>query len=108
MTYKIIIVIVLSCVAGVKKPIYGGLAGMVVAPIMSIIHMSFDLPTVIILAPFGFGFGLLLGVLSWNVYHGSEYNQQNTKTYFMPMTQNMRGGMINTDEEEKNAHENKR
>lgn len=108
MTYKIIAFIIISCLAGIKKPIYGGLAGMIAAPVMSIIWTPFDLPTVVVLASFGFGFGLILGLLSWNIFHGSEYNKQNEKTYYMPMTRNMRGGIINTDEEEKNAKENKR
>ena len=107
MTYKVIAVIIISCLAGIKKPIYGGLAGMIAAPGISIIFNSFDLPTVVFLTPFGFGFGLLFGVISWNIFHGSECNQQNTKTYYMPMTENMRGGVIYTDEEEKNAKENK-
>lgn len=108
MTYKIIAFIMISCLAGIKKPIYGGLAGMVAAPVMSIIWTPFDLPTVVVLAPFGFGFGLILGLLAWNIFHGSEYNKQNEKTYYMPMTRNMRGGIIYTDEEDKNAKENKR
>ncbi len=108
MTYKIIIFIIVSCLAGIKKPIYGGLAGMIAAPVMSFIFTPFDLPTVVVLAPFGFGFGLILGILAWNIFHGSEYNKQNEKTYYMPMSRNMRGGIIHTDEEEKNAKENKR
>ncbi len=108
MTYKIIAFIIISCLAGIKKPIYGGLAGMIAAPAMSIIWTPFDLPTVVILAPFGFGFGLIFGLLAWNIFHGSEYNKQNEKTYYMPMTRNMRGGIIHTDEEEKNAKDNKR
>lgn len=108
MTFKIILFIILTCLAGMKKPIWGGLVGAAVAPILSIIHMSFDLPTVFMLTPFGFGFGFLLGVVAWNIFHGSEYNKQNEKTYYMPMTRNMRGGIIYTDEDEKNAKENKR
>lgn len=108
MTFKVIIFIILSCVFGIKKPIWGGFIGAIASPILSIIHMSFDLPTVIILIPFGFGFGLLFGVVSWNIFHGSEYNKQNEKTYYMPMTRNMRGGFIYTDEEVKNEKDNKK
>jgi hypothetical protein len=108
MIYKIIALIIISCLAGIKKPIYGGLAGMIAAPVMSIICSPFDLPTVVVLAPFGFGFGLILGLLAWKIFHGSEYNRQNEKTYYMPMSRNMRGGIIHTDEEEKNAKDNKR
>lgn len=107
MTYKILAFIMISCLAGIKKPIYGGLAGMIAAPLMSIIWTPFDLPTVVVLAPFGFGFGLILGSLAWNIFHGSEYNRQNEKTHYMPMSRNMRGGIIHTDEEEKNAKDNK-
>lgn len=108
MTYKILAFIIISCLAGTKKPIYGGFAGMIAAAVMSIIGTPFDLPTVVVLAPFGFGFGLILGLLAWNIFHGSEYNRQNEKTYYMPMSRNMRGGTIYTDEEEKNAKDNKR
>ncbi len=108
MIYKIIVFIIVSCLAGIKKPIYGGLAGMIAAPVMSLIFTPFDLPTVVILAPFGFGFGLILGLLAWKIFHGSEYSRQNKKTYYMPMSRNMRGGIIPTDEEEKNARENER
>lgn len=68
--------------------------------------MHYDLPTVFVLTPFGFGFGFLIGLVSWNIFHGSEYNKQNEKTYYMPMTRNMRGGIIYTDEEAKNAKAN--
>ena len=108
MTFKIIIFIILSGLAGIKKPIWGALLGAILAPILSIIHMSFDLPTVFMLAPFGFGFGLLIGVVFWNLFHGTEHNKQNEKTYYMPMSRNMRGGIIFTDEEEKNTKDNKR
>lgn len=98
----------ISCLAGMKKPIYGGLAGMIAAPVMSIIWTPFDLPTVVVLAPFGFGFGQILGLLGWSLFHGSEYNKQNEKTYYMSMSKHMGGGIIYTDEEEKNAKDNKR
>jgi hypothetical protein len=106
MTYKIIAFIIMSCLAGIKKPIYGGLTGMIAAPVMSIICTPFDLPTVVVLAPFGFGFGLILGLLAWNIFHGLQHNRQNEKTYYMPMSRNMRRGIIHTDEEEKNAKDN--
>ncbi len=108
MTYKIIAFIVIACLAGIKKPIYGGLAGMIAAPVMSIIYSPFDLPTVVVLAPFGFGFGLMIGLFAWNRFHGSDYNKLNEKLYYMPMSRNMRGGIIHSDEEAKNAKENKK
>ena len=77
MTFNIIVFTVLSGLAGVKKPIWGAIVGTILAPALSIIHMSFDLPTVFMLTPFGFGFGLLIGVSFWNIFHGKEYNKQN-------------------------------
>jgi hypothetical protein len=109
MTIKIIVFIIVSGLSGIKKPIWGAIVGTILAPVLSIINMkSFDLPTVLTLMPFGFGFGLLIGVTCWNLFHGSEYNKQNEKTYFMGMTRHMRSGFIYTDEEEKNAKENKK
>jgi hypothetical protein len=50
--------------------------------------------------------------VSWWIFHGSDSNQQNTKPYVMPITKgggnSGRGGIIYTDEEVKNAEENKR
>jgi len=111
MILKVIIFTVISCLAGIKRPIYGGLAGLISAPVMSLIFSPFDLPTVLVLAAFGFGFGLLCGRVSWWIFNGSDDNQQNTKPYVMPITRaggGQRGCIIYTDEEEKNAEENKR
>jgi hypothetical protein len=109
MTIKVIIFLLVSGFAGIKRPIWGAIVGSILAPALSIIHMmAFDAPTVVMLAPFGFGFGLLTGVFFWNLFHDSEYNKQNEKTYFMGMTRNLRSGFIYTDEEEKNAKDNKR
>ena len=112
MIYKVIIFAIISCLAGIKRPIYGGLAGLISAPVMSLIFSPFDLPTVLVLIPFGFGFGLLFGRVSWWIFHGSNYSQQNIKPYVMPITKgggnSGRGEIIYTDEEVKNAEDNKR
>ncbi len=111
MAFKIIAFLIISGIAAIKRPLYGGLAGMIAAPGIYIVFNSFDLPTVCVLSAFGFGFGLMWGVFAWNVFHGEEYNQQNKKTYVMPMSKagtGQRGGIIYTDEEEKNARENER
>ena len=111
MIFKVVIFAVISCLAGIKRPIYGGLAGMISAPAMSLILNPFDLPTVVVLAAFGFGFGLLCGRVSWWIFQGSESNQQETKPYVMPITRaggGQRGEIIYTDEEANNAEENKR
>ena len=109
MIIKLIIFFIISGIAGIRKPIWSAIVGALLAPTLSTIHlMSFDLPSVVMLTPFGFGFGLLIGVFCWNLFHGSEYNKQNEKTYFMGMTRNMRSGFIYTDEEVENAKENKK
>ncbi|WP_136799009.1 hypothetical protein [Desulfosediminicola ganghwensis] len=111
MLYKIIAFFIFSGIASIKKPIYGGLAGMVTAPVIYVIFNSYDLPTVGLLSAFGFGFGLIWGVLIWNFIHGKEYNEQNKKTYVMPIGKpgsSQRGGIIYTDEEEKNAKDNEK
>ncbi|WP_148204291.1 hypothetical protein [Syntrophotalea carbinolica] len=69
------------------------------------------MPTVLVLAGFGCGFGLICGRISWWLIKGSDDNQQNNKPYVMPITQtgtSQRGGIIYTDEEAKNAKENER
>ena len=111
MIYKVIIFAIISCLSGIKRPIYGGLAGLISAPVMSMIFSPFDLPTVLVLAAFGFGIGLLCGRVSWWIFHGSDYNKQKSKPYVMPITRaggGQRGEIIYTDEEAKNAEENKR
>ena len=111
MVYKIIAFFIISGIAAIKRPIYGGIAGCVAAPVIYILFCPFDLVTVLVLAAFGFGFGLMWGTFAWNLFHGEEYNQQNKKTYMMPMSKagtGQRGGIIYTDDEEKNARENKK
>lgn len=112
MIYIIILFAIISGLAGIKRPIYGGLAGLISAPVMYMIFSPFDLPTVLVLAAFGFGFGLLCGRVSWWIFRGSDDNQQNTKPYVMPITKGggsgQRGEIIYTDEEVKNAEDNKR
>ncbi len=111
MIYKVIIFAIISCLAGIKRPIYGGLAGLISAPVMSMIFSPFDLPTVLVLAGFGFGFGLLCGQVSKWIIQGADHNKQNTKPHVMPITQaggSQRGGIIYTDDEAKNAEDNKK
>ena len=112
MIYKVILFVIISCLSGLKRPIYGGLAGLISAPVLSVIYSPFDLPTVLVLAAFGFGFGLVFGRVSWWLFRGSGYNQQQSKKpYVMPITRaggGQRGEIIYTDEEAKSAEENKR
>lgn len=111
MVYKIIAFLIITGIAAIKRPIYSGLAGMVAAPGIYVVFNSFDIVAVCVLAAFGFGFGLMWGAFIWRLYHGEAYNQQNKKPYVMPMSRagtGMRGGIIYTDDEEKNAKENER
>ena len=111
MIYKVIIFVIISSLAGIIRPIYGALAGLISAAVMSMFFSTFDLPTVLVLTAFGFGLGLLCGRMSWWIVHGSDDSQQKSKPYVMPITRaggGQRGEIIYTDEEEKNAEENKR
>ncbi len=111
MLYKIILFLVISAIPAIKRPIYGGLTGMIAAPAIYYVFNSFDPPTIFVLSGVGFSVGLLWGVFAWNFFHGEEYNQQNKKTYVMPMSHpgaGQRGAIIYTDEEAKNARDNER
>jgi hypothetical protein len=111
MIYKVIIFALISCLAGIKRPVYGGLAGLISAPVMYMIFSPFDLPTVLVLAAFGFGLGQICGRVSRLIFHGSDDNRQKSKPYVMPITRaggGQRGEIVYTDEEEKNAEDNKR
>ena len=111
MIYKIISFAIISGLAGIKRPLYGGIAGLISAPAMYMIFSPFDLPTVLVLAAFGFGLGLICGRVSWWFVRGPDENQQKTKPYVMPITKgggnSGRGEIIYTDEEAKNAEDNK-
>ena len=109
MIFKVIIFALISGLTGIKRPLYGGLAGSISAPVMNLIFSPFDLPTVLVLIFLGFGLGLLCGRVSWLIFHGFDTNQQDTKPYVMPIPRGGgRGEIIYTDEEEKNAEDNKR
>lgn len=109
MIYKLIAFVIISGIAGVKKPIYGGLAGLISTAVLYLIFSPFDLPTFLVLIPFGFGLGLICGRVSWWIFYGIDDKQQKTKTHVMPITSaggSQRGCIIYTDEEEKNAQDN--
>jgi len=79
---------------------------------MSVFFSAFDLPTIVVLSGFGFGFGLVLGRISWWIVHDSSDSQEDAKPYVMPITRGGgsggRGEIIYTDEEAKNAEDNRR
>ena len=111
MIYKVLAFIIITGISGVKKPFYGGFAGLVAAPLLSMVFRPFDLPTFLVVLLFGFGLGLLCGRISCWIFHGIDDKQQKTKTHVMPITSaggGQRGCIIYTDEEEKNAKENKK
>ena len=110
MIYQIIAFIILTSLAGIKRPLYGGLAGLLAAPAMSWYFGTDDVPTVLVLGAFGFGFGLICGRISWWLIHASDDEDHKSKPYVMPITKGggsgQRGHIIYTDEEEKNAEDN--
>ena len=110
MIYIVISFIVISGIAGVKKPVYGGLAGLMSAPGFYLIFFPFDWITLLVLVPFGFGLGLICGRVSRWIFHGIDDPRQKTRTHVLPITSGgggQRGCIIYTDEEEKNAKDNK-
>ncbi|MCW8892224.1 MAG: hypothetical protein OQL18_02765 [Deltaproteobacteria bacterium] len=105
MFYHAVIVCVLSGVAGIKKPIYGGLAGLFLSPLIHVIFYKFDLFIFSILLPAGFIIGIFFGSLVNGLFFGSRDDDRNSKPYYRPVHKSG-GGIVYTNEEEKNAKEN--
>jgi Na+-driven multidrug efflux pump len=109
MIYMIIAVCVISGGAGVKKPIYGGLTGLVLFSLIPFFFYKFDLTLFLIVAPIGFVLGLFFGgIVNWLFYRTTadkkrkpHYKSVSSGTGF-----SFGGGIVYTDEEQKNAKEN--
>jgi len=99
------IVCVLSGVAGIKKPIYGGLAGLLLSPLIHVIFYKFDLFIFSILFPAGFIIGIFFGSIVNGLFFVSREDDRNPKLYYRPVHKSG-GGIVYTNEEEKNAKEN--
>ncbi len=105
--YQIIAVCVISGIAGIKKPIYGGLAGLILSPLIHVVFYKFDLFLFLIFMSIGFVIGICLGsILNW--FFGGR-DDLNRKPYYTSMHitgGGMGSGIVYTDEEEKNAKQN--
>jgi len=110
MTDIFISIIVLSGIVGLKKPIYGGIAGLIIAPLIHYIFQPFSLYVFFALFPIGFFAGLLIGKISNWFFSGFRGGNHNVGPSYISMTGraggNQRGGIVYTDEEMKNAKAN--
>jgi len=105
------VLLVISGLLGKKKPIYGGFSGLIIAPLIHYFFHSFRLPLFIALFPIGFLFGWGVGALSNWFFSGFRGGKHNTGPSFSSLTGRpggtQRGGIVFTDEEMKNAKENR-
>ena len=106
MFFHAVIVCVLSAIAGIKKPIYGGLAGFLLSPLIYVIFYKFDLFIFSILFPAGFIIGIFGASIVNGLLFSSPDDDRNQKPYYRPVHKSG-AGIVYTDEEEKNAKENK-
>lgn len=108
MIYQIIAVCVASAIAGIKKPIYGGLTGAILSPIVHLLFYKFDLTIFFILFPVGFAIGTTMaGITNW--FFCGAMDDKNRKPYYTSIHMpggNTGSGIVYTEEEEKNAKQN--
>jgi hypothetical protein len=107
----LIAIVVLSGVVGIKKPIYGGIAGLITAPLVHYIFQSFSSYMFFALFPIGFVAGWLAGKLSNWFFSGFRGGKHNVGPSYISMTGraggDQRGGIVYTEEEIKNAKANR-
>jgi hypothetical protein len=107
-----IAVLVVSGVAGMKKPMHGAFSGMIVAPIIYYYFHDFTVVFFIILFPAGFLAGWFFGFVANWFFSGFRGGKHNTGPTFRAMPGRpggeQRGGIMYTDEEEKNARKHKK
>jgi hypothetical protein len=110
MTDIFISIIVLTGIVGIKKPIYGGIAGLIIAPLIHHIFQPFSSYVFFALFPMGFVIGLFIGKISNWFFSGFRGGKHNVGPSYISMTGraggNQRGGIVYTDEEMKNAKAN--
>jgi hypothetical protein len=110
MTDILITIIVVSGIVGIKKPIYGGIAGLIAAPLIHYIFQSFNSYMFFALFPIGYFAGLLIGKISNWFFSGFRGGKHNVGPSYSSMTGRagggQRGGIVYTDEEMKNAKAN--
>lgn len=109
MIYLIISVCIISGIVGAKKPIYGGFTGLVLFPLIPLFFYKFDSTLFLILLPIGFTLGLFLGGVVNRLFYGARGDEKR-KPYYKSISSgtgfSFGGGIVYTDEEEKNAKEN--
>ena len=74
----ILIVGFISFLAGLKKPLYGGIIGLISFLFLFYHSISDMLFFYIIIVPLGFLFGLTAGFISYMIFSGSDDKETNT------------------------------
>ena len=74
----ILIVGFISSLAGLKKPLYGGIIGIISFLFLFYQHIPDILLLFIIIVPLGFLFGLTAGFISYMIFSGSDDNETST------------------------------
>ena len=100
----LIIAAAISSIIGIKKPIFGGISGAILAPILHLLFSDFNLVTFIIYIPVGFLFGYGFAFVASLLYSGSKGKPQSSGPSVIGQSGGHRfsehtGGIILSDEE---------
>jgi len=101
----LVVIFVVSILVGIKKPIWGAVAGMTLAPLVYYLFHN-DNPYVFIsLFPIGFMLGWIFGFLAnwfFSGFRGGKHNEGPSYTKGL-FGGSQRSGIVMTDEEEENS-----
>ena len=101
----LVVIFVVSILVGIKKPILGGVAGIILAPLIYYFFHDFNLYVFIFLFPIGFLLGWLFGFLANWFFSGFRGGKHNEGPSFVTgrFGGSQRGGIVLTDEEKENS-----
>jgi energy-coupling factor transporter transmembrane protein EcfT len=108
----LVVIFVVSILVGIKRPILGALAGMILAPLIFYFFHDFNLYILIFLVPVGFVLGWIFAFLAnwlFSGFRGGKHNEGPSYTKGL-FGGSQSGGIVRTDEEMKNSmlNENRR
>ena len=100
----VIIAAGISCLIGIKKPLFGAIAGAILAPILHLLFATFNLITFIVLVPVGFLSGFAFSFVASLIYSGFRGKPQTTGVSIIGQSgghgfSEHTGGIILSDEE---------
>jgi len=96
----LVVVSILGALIGAKKPWLGGIAGLVMAPFLSIFNLSLDVVALTICAVALFLMSVAYGFLSFMIISGLKGGGHNTgQTYMSGFGAHHPGGIILSDAE---------